>query len=55
MADRLRYWTVNNVRTNELQETLNRYADNGWTLDRVVAIAGDIGSTFTVIFRRDAA
>lgn len=49
----MRYLTVTNVRTSDLEKVLNTHAKNGWTMDRVVSVVGDIGSTFTVIFKRD--
>ena len=50
-------WVVNNIRTEELQRTIESYKSRGWTLHSFAQVSGPghIGITFTAVFERRAA
>jgi hypothetical protein len=47
-------WVVNNIRTEDLQKTIERYKGDGWKLHSFAQVsgAGHIGVTFTAVFER---
>lgn len=54
-ATQAKTFVQNNIRPEDLQKTIDRYAKDGWSLHSFAQVSGPghIGITFTAVFQRN--